>query len=190
MGNSQAKIVIGLVGQKGSGKGTFSTLLQKLLPDKQIAKIKSSDILLQTLSLWSLTPTRENFQKLAVAMDQTFGLGTLTQAVEQQINTIQADIIIYDGVRWETDVEMIKKFPQSKLVYVTANPSLRYQRAKARNEKAGENEITFTQFMKEEQAHTEVFIPQIGAQADFTITNEGTLEDFKDQVKQVADQLF
>lgn len=181
---TKQKIVIGLVGQKGGGKGTFSAVLGELLANKSIAKFKSSDILLETFNIWGITPTRDNFHKLAVAMDQAYGQGTLTQAMEHRLNSSDADIVIFDGVRWDTDVHMLKKFSKNIIVYVTADPKIRHERSLSRNEKAGENEASFEQFMKEEEMPTEVIIPTIGAQADFIINNNGSLEDFKKQVEE------
>ncbi|MDO8498746.1 MAG: AAA family ATPase [bacterium] len=182
------KLIVGLVGEKGGGKGTFVDLLKELNPTLKIDRFRSSDILNETLKVWDISSTRENLSKLAVSMDQTYGLGTLTHAMEQMIKNSQAEVVFFDGVRWKTDVKMLKKFPQSLIVYVTANPQLRYERTKARKEKAGEDKTNFEQFMEEEKAHTEVFISQIGASADFTITNEESLEEFKTQVQQFIKQ--
>jgi dephospho-CoA kinase len=50
-------IVLGLVGEKGSGKQTFSDFLKKAAKGKKIAHMRFSDILRETLELWSLELT-------------------------------------------------------------------------------------------------------------------------------------
>lgn len=184
------KIIIGLVGEKGSGKGTFTDLLQEVLPNKNVIQLRSSDVLKETLESWNLPKTRENYQKLAVAMRDTFAPDALTQAMYKRIINTEADVVIFDGVRWETDVKMLKQFPQSYIVYVTAGLPVRYQRLKTRREKEGEATTTMDQFVKEEQAETEVLIPKIGTEADFKIINEGTLEDYKGKVKKIASKII
>ena len=178
------KIIIGVVGEKGSGKGTFAKLLQEVLPQKTIEVIRSSDILKQTLQLWGLPETRGNLQRLTIMVEQAFGSGTLSHTVHEKLVNSQADIVIFDGVRWEVDVEMLRQFPQNFLVYITADPHIRHERTKVRGEKAGEENATFEQFMREEQALTEVLIPEIGLLADLTINNNGSTEDFKKQVEE------
>src|SRR4051812_31081631 len=111
------KLVIGIVGEKGSGKETFATFLKEIIPDKVIFHARSSDILAETLQIWDLVSTRHNLQQLAIVLDQGFGKGTLTHAVAKRIKDSNADIVVFDGVRWFSDAEMIRSFPENILVY-------------------------------------------------------------------------
>lgn len=174
--------IIGLVGEKGSGKDTFAKYLQEI-SDKKIAHIRFSDLLKQTLKLWDLPLTRANLQKLAQVLED-FGAGTVAHGLEKQIQSTQADIIILDGIRWEPDVELLKKFPEHILVYITADPKLRFERLKNRGEKIGEAEMTFEQFSDEEKAPNELLIREIGSKADVKIENNGSIEEFDAKIKQ------
>lgn len=175
-------LVVGLVGEKGSGKETFGNFLMEAAKGKKVVRIRFSDILNETLMLWTIPLTRENLQHLAVVMDTGFGTGTLTDSISHKIRHMDADIIILDGIRWETDYMLVKYFPKSLLVYITAAPKLRFQRLKIRKEKKDEAQ-TFAQFMKEEKAKNELLIPKIGLKADFKIENNGSFESLKQQAK-------
>lgn len=174
-------LLIGLVGEKGSGKDTFAKYLQEI-SDKSVAHIRFSDLLKQTLKLWDLPLTRANLQKLAQVLED-FGAGTVAHGLEKQIQNAEAEIIILDGIRWKPDVELLKKFPEHKLVYITADPKLRFERLKSRGEKDGEADMTYEQFLKEEKAPNELLIPEIGSEADFKVENNGSLEEFKEAVQ-------
>ena len=175
--------IIGLVGEKGSGKETFGNLLMELVKGKKIFRIRFSDILNYTLKLWDLDLTRENLQNLAIAMDGAYGAGTLSQAIAKQIKDSEADIVILDGIRWQSDVDLLKSFPKNILVYITADLDIRYHRLKLRQEKKDEAK-TYQQFMKEEQAQNELLIPRIGSKADIKITNNASLEGLKEKVRE------
>lgn len=183
------KIILGIVGEKGSGKGTFPKLLQEILPDKKSVRTTFSDVMTDTLNIWGLDRSRENYTKLVVAMRDSFGLDILANAVKKRVQELEGDIIVIDGMRWMADLDMIKSI-DGKIVYITADPKIRYERTKARGEKAGETETTFEQFMEEENAPTEVDIPKIAAAADFTINNDGDLEEFKRQVRLFTDKFL
>ncbi len=174
--------IIGLVGEKGSGKETFGNLLMEIARSKKIKRIRFSDILNYTLKLWDLDPTRKNLQNLAIAMDGAYGAGTLSQAIAKQIKDSDADIVILDGIRWKSDVDLLRSFPKNILVYITADLDIRYHRLKLRQEKKDEAK-TYEQFMKEEQAQNELLIPEIGAKADIKITNNASIEDFKAEIE-------
>lgn len=176
------KTVIGVVGEKGSGKGTFVHILQTL-STKSVECVKSSDVLADTLKLWDIPLTRSNLQQLAIIMNGKYGDTSLSHAVEQRIQHFSSSLVVYEGIRWPSDVEMIKKFPKHILVYVTAPAEIRYKRTLARKEKVGEGDATFEQFMEEEKVPTETQIVEIAKGADVKIENSGSKEDFEKGVK-------
>jgi len=178
-------LIIGLTGEKGSGKGTFLEFLKTCTPNKKIVKIASSDILKETLKLWDIEQNRRNLQDMALVMDNHFGKGTLTHAVQKRIEATKADIIIFDGIRWKSDVAMIRSFSNNLLIYVTADTKVRYERTKARSEKPDEAEASFEKFTEEEKVGTEIDIPAIGKSADATIDNNTSLEAYKKSVEEI-----
>ncbi len=183
------KLIIGLVGEKGSGKETFGKFLKEAT-NKKVAHIRFSDLLAETLDAWFLPKTRENLQKLAVVIKDGFGPDTLSHATYERIKNLKEEIIIIDGVRWESDVELIRKFPNSLMVYITADLMLRYERLKKRNQKLGEGNASFEQFMKEEKAENELLIPQIGKNSDYKIINNGSLQQFKKEIEIFAQKFL
>jgi dephospho-CoA kinase len=182
-------IVLGLVGEKGSGKQTFSDYLKKFAKGKKIAHMRFSDILRETLELWSLELSRANYQQVSIAFNKTFGAGTLSRALYNRVLKQEADIVILDGVRWLSDEELINSFPQKFMIYVTAKAENRFERLKTRNEKVGEGDVTFEQFLAEEKVKTETLIPKIGKRADIKIDNNGSFKDLEEKVKSFAANL-
>lgn len=176
-------IIIGIVGEKGAGKGTFVKFFKEIYKGG-VSDIRFSDLLKETLDLWNIPSTRENLQKIAVVMRDNFAKDSLTHAIAQRVNKLGSDLVLVEGVRWLTDEEMIRSFQGSKLIYITADAKTRYERLKKRNEKIGEDSTTYPQFLKEEKAVNETLIPKIGKRADFKIDNNGTFEDLKLQVEQ------
>lgn len=183
------KIYIGIVGEKGSGKDTIPVFLRELLPHKKIGRVTFSDVLSETLDLWVLPKTRANYQRLVPMMVETFGGSTLANITKFRAERLKADIVCIPGMRWFEDLRMVKSLnnkngARSFVVYVTAPAKTRFLRSKKRGEKADEKKSSFRKFMKEEKARTEVDIPKIAKRADLTIVNDGTMEEFRNIVKQ------
>jgi len=181
---AKKRFVIGLIGENGSGKDTFTTFFRSVAAPLKINKIRFSDILVETLTSWNIPLTRANLQKLAIVMDEGYGKGTLTHATARRTKDDEADVVIIEGMRWLTDVPMVRNFKNSLIVYVTADSNVRFERLKNRKQKVGEESLTRAQFDHEEKEKTEIFIPKIGSKADFKIENNGSLDEFRDKVEE------
>ncbi|OGE17693.1 hypothetical protein A2769_01435 [Candidatus Daviesbacteria bacterium RIFCSPHIGHO2_01_FULL_37_27] len=180
------KLVIGLTGENGAGKETFTRLLTEFAEEKQktIGIETFSSILFETLESWHISTTRGNLQELPRIMIQAYGDNVLADAVYQRILERDENIIILDGARRESDLAMIKKFPNNIFIYITAEPEIRWKRLLLRGQKTGEKEKTWEQFLEEEKAESELEISKIGASADFKIVNNGTMEEYRKQVEE------
>ncbi len=183
------KIIIGIIGEKGSGKGTVSNYLME---NYKIDHFCVSDILKRTLENIHILPTRENYNKLAISLKKTFKKTVLIDALIEDIEKDKAKIVIADGIRMNGDVEPFRKKYKNNfyLLYVTADVKVRYERTKKRKEKAGEDKTTFKQFKKQEKNPTEKDIPKIGKKADFILNNNGTKEQLEAQIKEIAKKIF
>lgn len=178
-------LVIGLVGEKGSGKQTFVNFLKSLNPDLNIRQVRFSDILAQTLVLWDIPTTRPNLQKLSIVMNDSFGAQALANAARFSIEGDLADVIILDGIRREAEFKLVKSMKNNVMIYITAEQNLRYQRLKIRSEKVGEKDLSFEQFLIEEKSKAEAEIPKISKKADVKIQNNGTKDEFKQKISEV-----
>ena len=177
------KLLIGIIGEKGSGKETAGALIRRFISPSSVALFRSSDLLKDTLNLWSLPLSRHNLQYLAICMNKQFGDESLSFGVRERIKKSRADILILDGVRWKSDEKLVRSFSPNLLLYVTAKPRIRFLRLKRRNEKAGEGSMSFAQFLKEEKAATETEIASIGSRADRRIVNDGDMNVLRKSVR-------
>jgi dephospho-CoA kinase len=175
------KKIIVITGPIGSGKDTFADLLAESLSGVSIERHDYSEVMKETLDLWFLQRTRENFRKLTNLMEHNFGRGTLAKAINTRVEKAQAEVVLVTGARRTIEVEYLRKLPNCTVIYITADPEIRYERTKASKVKTGEPP-TFEAFLQEEQEDTEKEIPEIGKSADITIENNGDLEELKKQV--------
>lgn len=182
------KIIIGLIGEKGSGKGTVSDYL---LEKYGAVHYGTSKILRRTLEDLHVPLTRDNLIKLALVLKEGYGPSVIIDSLIKDMEKNGSDIIIADGIRMHGDVEPFRKrFGKDFfLVYVTADLKLRYERTKARQQNEGEGEATLEQFLEEEGRLTEVSIHEIGRGADFKLNNNGTAEELKKQTDEMMEEI-
>ena len=183
------KIVIGLIGEKGSGKGTVA----KYLIEKYGAiHYGTSKILRRTIEDLHLPVTRDNLVKLALVLKEGFWPSVVIDSLISDMEKNGSDIIIADGIRMHGDVTPFeKKYGDNfYLIYVKADIKIRYERIKKRKEKAGEDKMSFEEFLAEEARLTEVSIHEIGLKADFTIDNNKDQKKLYKQIKGIMGEIL
>ncbi len=183
------KVIIGLIGEKGSGKGTVS---EYLIEKYGAVHFGTSKILRRTLEDLHLPVTRDNLVKLALVLKEGYGPSVIIDSLIQDMEKSDADVIIADGIRMHGDVEPFQnKYGENFcLAYVTADLRLRFERTKIRKEKEGEENATFEEFLEEEGKLTEISIHEIGRKADFKMNNNGTAEELKKQTDEMMDKIL
>ncbi|NCN52871.1 AAA family ATPase [Candidatus Wolfebacteria bacterium] len=177
-------IIIGLAGEKGAGKESVVNVLRMILG--RVDHIRSSDVLIESAMSFGYKKneiSRAQLQEWAKQADKIFGKGSITKGVKKRLVESNLQIRIFDGIRWHTDVEMLRSLSNSFLIYVTADMEIRWKRSQKRKEKAGEDKATLEQFAEEEKAATEIYIKEIGRRADFTINNNGSPKKLEEQVR-------
>jgi dephospho-CoA kinase len=177
------KKIIGLTGETGSGKDSFCDYVKKNY--QKVFCFRFSEPLSEVLKIFFNSVKKEDQQWLGSILRDRFGNNILGEAIAKKIKNIEDGIIILNGVRAETESKMIKNMG-GKIIYVTADSKLRWQRVQSRNEKADDN-ISYDKFLEMEKAATESFILEISKTADYKIENNDSKELFYQGIKRVID---
>lgn len=177
------KIFLGLVGPSGAGKETFVEHLTTIVSPCRVGHLSTSGFLAEILTMCGVERTVINLQTLAIKLEEGFGVGTLTRALKRKMDTVEADIVCYNCIRWQSDYELIRSLPDNLVVAVSAPIETRWERTKKRGEKLGEADATFERFCVAAKRETEREIVRLASLADYTIDNSGTKEGFGKSVR-------
>ena len=169
------KIVIGLVGETGSGKDTFCDRIKKTIKGP-IFCFRFSDPLAEALRIFIDGIKKQDQQWLGLVLRDRFGNDILAKALAKKIEGVRKGLIILNGIRYWDEFKMIKK-KGGKVIYITANSKLRWQRVRTRGEKK-DDVVSYKNFLENEKSKVETFISRISKKADFRIENNGTAGDF------------
>ena len=179
------KKIIGLIGEMGAGKDTFCDFVKANY--QNVYFLKFSDALTEVLKMFFDEVKREDQQWLSSALRERFGQDILVKALVKKIEKISDGIIILNGVRRPDDFKALKSIG-GKLIYVTADQKLRWERVKVRGEKA-DDDVPFEKFVEMGKAEAESLITTIGLEADLKIENNSTKEDVYIKIKESIDSI-
>lgn len=178
-----SKTILGFTGLIACGKDTASNYFAKKYNAEQV---KFSASMKDIMERVYISPIRKNYQLISRVLRETFGQDLFSKVVANDVKNSKADLVIVDGVRRIPDIEHLKNIKGFKLVAVEVDAKTRFERIKQRNEKPGDQTKTWEEFQKEDVAETEITIPELMKQADATIDNNGTLEEFYKQLDKLV----
>lgn len=180
------KIILGLVGEKGSGKGTIADYLKK---NHKVVVYRFSKVLNDILDRLYLPKSRENQINLFLTLKEKFGSEVLARVLTNDIKNDKSALIVADGIRRWPELEFLSRLPNFYLIYITADMEKRFERSKLRGEKEGEANMTFQDFKKEEKKPTELEIAAIGKKASFKINNDKTFNELYLQIENIIKKI-
>ncbi len=181
------KVILVLTGLMACGKD----VTKKYIEEKYGAKsLKFSQIMRDILNRVYVENSRDNLMKLSVILRESFGEDLFARAITEDAKKIDAPIVILDGARRNADIVYAEKLPNFILISIDAKPETRYQRAKLRNENAGDAEKTFETFLEDHKKPTELGIPELMSKAKYGINNDLDLNHLYKQIDEIMAKIL
>lgn len=183
-------LILGLTGTFASGKGTVGALLAK----SGFVHLSFSDILRDILRQQNKEINRVNLQLLGNELRAQHGDGVLGQKLAEKVKTEKLERVVAETVRHPQEAEALKTAGTFYLLAVTAPLELRYERSQKRLRP--EDQVTFDQFQKQQEFEMAdnnqggMQIANCLKQADFTIVNDGALEELTIKVSEVINKIL
>ena len=179
------KKVIGIAGNIGSGKGTIT----KYLVDKHQAKqMRYSKILADILERLHLDYDRDNLNAIAEGLRSIFGKDILSQVLEKDIKTTEAELVVFDGIRKKAELDYFKNNTDNFFfVFVDVPFEVVADRIVNRHEKTDDQEQTVEKLRERQQQASDKDVPSLKQYADFVIDNSGELEETYQQIDEMIE---
>lgn len=183
-------LIIGLTGTFASGKGEVAKILSQI----GFSHLSFSDILREILRQQSKEINRVSLQQLGNQLRAQEGEGVLAQKLAEKIGAKKLTKVVAETVRHPLEAEALKKVGNFYLIAVEAPLELRYERSQKRLRP--EDQVSFEQFKKQQEFEMNdqnkggMQIANCIKQADFIITNEGTLKELETKVQEVLQQIY
>lgn len=180
---SSRNLMLGFCGMLGSGKTAACAYIAEKFGGK---KFRYSTPMAEMLDKLGLAQTRRNLQDMGTGMRKTFGEDVWGIAMRRQIEQTRESLIVIDGIRRFGDLTPLQSLSGFYLIFMDADTEMRFERQKDRTRDVSK---TLEQFRLDEQHEAEKQIQDIGKTADHVIRNNGTLEEFYQQLDHLLHEL-
>lgn len=182
-----SKLVIGVTGRIGSGKSSFIQEALRQFPFAE--RFATGDILKETLTLWGLPRRRDLLVKLSSLLRRELGPDVIVDEMRRRIEESTSPLIFIDGVRGAKVYSLMREYPGSILVAITADAAVRYERVAHRAEKPDEALMTLEEFSNLEEKGFQHQMQELEEQADVCIANNVAEADFKARTQEFLSTL-
>lgn len=176
--------VIGVVGLPASGKGEFS----RIAAGAGIPVIVMGDMIRRAVSEAGLEPNDTNFGATANRLRTEGGMDAIAKLCIPEIRKHSAPLILIDGIRGDAEVALFRKqFPGFVLVSIDSSFGTRLARITAR---ARSDDFTSAEALRNRDEREQKWgLLQALESADLHLRNEGTLDDFSREVRELLEQI-
>ena len=167
----------------GSGKSTIVSALKA----KGIEVLNLGDGVRAEAKRRNLEPTGDNLGKLMLELRKKNGAGAIAELLTESIKNSQSKVIIVDGVRSTTEIEVLRNVGFVKLLSIEATADIRYKFLSSR----GRSDDPLTREKLEERDNRElgIGIGESIAIADETIVNSDiTLDELTERAHKVIEK--
>jgi len=179
--------VIGTVGQNGSGK---DEVLKYLNTKYNVPFLSTGDAVRELAAREGLEPTRENLGIISGRYFSEFGKGYFVKLVAAKILQSNWGIAGISGIRSPEDVTNLKEIFGKDFILIRvfiSNPQVRFDRMVKRGQ--GRDPLSYEQFLRQDDAEENQFsLKEVESQADYTLSNDGTLDDLHREIDKLVNQ--
>ena len=183
-------MIIGITGSIGGGKGTVVDYLKN---KKNFAHYSSSDFLVEILKKRSEVVDRDGMGRIANELRAQNPAGVPAETYKQYQKDGSPENVIFEALHSVPEVEFVKSIG-GKVIAVTADSNIRYERIKARG--SVKDNISKEKFIEQQQRE------EIGSDdpnknnifdaikaSDFVLQNNRTIEELHTQIDAVLQDL-
>jgi len=177
--------IIAFAGMPFSGKSEAV----KIAKDLKIPVIRMGDMIWEETKNQDLELNDKNVGMVANDMRKSHGMDIWAKRTLEKIKSIKdADLLVIDGVRNIEEIETFEKELGKDFVVVAVQVSdeLRHQRAMNRCREDDSKDLNLIK--ERDKRELSWGLGNVIASADIVISNEGSVEEFRNEIKRIFDQ--
>ncbi|MFQ5999549.1 MAG: AAA family ATPase [Candidatus Bathyarchaeia archaeon] len=179
------RIVVGVAGMPGAGKGTVREIVQKM----GCPVVVMGDEVRKEAKRRKVKPTPENLGMIMLKLREEEGPTVVAKRCLPKMEKAKEKVVVVEGIRSLQEVEEFKRrFPNFTLIAIHASPKTRFRRLFQR--KRSDDPKNWETFMERDLRELSVGIGSVIATADHMIVNEGTKAQLERNTREVLKEVL
>jgi dephospho-CoA kinase len=185
------KIIIGITGTLGAGKGT---IVDYLVKNKGFVHFSArEDVINKEIEKRGLPITRDNMVLIANDLRKNYGPSYVAEELFKMAQNSDKNCVL-ESLRTAGEIESLRSKGKFYLFAINAERKTRYERVQERKNAQSDN-VSFEKFTEQEETEMESDDPnkqnlsKCISMADYIFENNGTFEDLYKQVNEIIKKI-
>lgn len=177
--------VIATVGMPGSGKSEAAEVAEEM----GIPVVSMGDVIREEVKRRGLEPTDKNMGKVAVELREKEGMDAVAARCADVIRSVNSDTVFVDGLRgWKEAERFMDEFGEDfYLIAIEVPFETRLERI---SDRGRSDDFTSEEELRErDQRELGYGLRKAMENADITVENTGTLDDFRAEMKNIIQEI-
>jgi len=178
--------VIGFTGMPFSGK----TEAVKIARESGFPVIRMGEVIWEEVTSRGLALTDENVGSVADSMRQECGKGIWAQRTVDKIKSMgETDCVVIDGIRNVEEIDVFKQELSEDFVVVAVDASVDTRRKRALLRGREDDSGDLSDVEERDRREVRWGMGTVMASADIVVSNEGSIDEFRDKIRETLDAL-
>ncbi|MFX1391296.1 MAG: AAA family ATPase [Promethearchaeota archaeon] len=170
--------VIAICGLPGSGKTTAIDAVKDLG-----IVVTMGDVVRNEVSKRNLEPSAINIGKVAEELRREGGSAIIAEKCVELIKFLNKKVVIVDGVRSLSEVEIFRKFWKFPIIAIVVNDKLRFKRLFKRHR--SDDPVSLEELKQRDKREIGFGLNKLIESADYIIKNDSNIEKLKKRIRKV-----
>lgn len=178
--------IIAFVGMPASGKGEAARVAEEM----GIPVVNMGDVIREEASRRELEPTDENLGMVGDRLREEEGMGAIAKRLVPKIRDMDDPVVAIDGIRGSAEVIEFKRAfgDEFTLIAIHALPETRLERVRERGR--SDDVETRAELRRRDQRELGWGMDAAIRAADTVVHNEGSLEEFQEEIRELLGDLL
>ncbi len=178
-------LVIGFVGFPGSGKSEAAAIAQA----EGFFPVAMGDAVRSYMRKRGIELSEKNVGTIANKLRAEHGMDAIAKMCVPAVRSLTSQKVVIDGLRGIAEVNAYRReFKRDfKLIAISARPEVRFERVKGRSRP--DDARSFQRFEEKDERELAWGLEEALGVAEYSIQNEGTLEELKSAVSSLLERL-
>jgi dephospho-CoA kinase len=173
--------ILAFVGYQASGKSEASKVARSM----GISVVMMGDVVREETEKRGLPQDDEHVGEVAKDLRAKEGMDAIAKRCVPRIEKISASLVVVDGIRGSAEVERFRQVFGDKFILVSVEcpENIRYERMLGRKRSDAAPDEKF--FKMRDERENKFGLGDAMKMADVVIKNTGSIEDFRDRIKEL-----